>query len=389
MNETETVTDKPALIKALLDNTISRDGLRQLRERVDEQDLSHIIQRIYDLNQLQVDNIAALDRILSKVDALKNARRNHYFTREIKKGFRGKKGNMVILAEGDSWFNYPILLSDVLDWVSMEPDMIVHSLAEGGDWLLNMLSGRKYVELLSVIQPDVFLISAGGNDLVGRNRLAAMVTDKGASQEFNKNEWAKALIDKAVTKPIVEFDQQRFNSGIRWIGRDFYALLMFFHLQYYFMIKGILKSGKFPNIRIITQGYDYAIPDRSKRFGLNPLRWYRPFIRLFLGHGGWLKTPLQLRGIHDQQVQADIVYAMIFLFNEMMIFTGDLFCQMPDIGDRVFHIDARGAVGADGWSDELHPLPVHFKNVGRTFVDCIRGRKSPHGQVFVVKDLNP
>ena len=55
---------------------------------------------------------------------------------------------MVILAEGDSWFNYPVLLSDVLDWVGMEPDMIVYSVAEGGDWFLNILSARKYVEHL-------------------------------------------------------------------------------------------------------------------------------------------------------------------------------------------------------------------------------------------------
>jgi hypothetical protein len=383
--------EKDELIKALLANTITPDQLDQLRQAVDEHDLSKIIQRIYDLNHQQVARIAALDNVLGKIDAIKNSRRNTYFTDQIKKGFRGKPGNIVVLAEGDSWFNYPVLLSDVLDWVSMEPDIIVYSLAEGGDWLLNMLSARKYVEQLSVIQPDVFLISAGGNDLVGRNRLAAMVSTDDATAEYEANDWAKGLIEKAKNrvKPIAIYEKDRFENGIKYIAKDFYALLMFFHLQYYFMISGILLGGKFPDIRIMTQGYDYAIPNRDKKFGLNPLRWYRPFIRMFLGHGGWLKTPLQLRGIQNEKNQADIVYAMIYLFNEMMIFTGDLFCQMPDMGERVFHIDSRGSIGADGWSDELHPLPKHFKNTGRTFVDCIRKRPSDHAQVYVVKDLNP
>ena len=57
----------------------------------------------------------------------------------------------------------------------MENNFAVWSLASGGDWLLNMLSARQYVEELSVLHPDVFLISGGGNDLVGSSRLAAVV----------------------------------------------------------------------------------------------------------------------------------------------------------------------------------------------------------------------
>ncbi|WP_343692665.1 hypothetical protein [Chitinophaga sp.] len=378
---------KEELIGKVLENRIDAAGLRELAGAVDEHDLSRIIQRIYDLNEQQVARIAALDAILGKVDAIKNARRNNYFTRQIQKGFRQKAGNIVILAEGDSWFNYPVLLSDVLDWVGMEPDMIVYSLAEGGDWLLNMLSARKYVEQLSVIQPDVFLISAGGNDLVGRSRLAAMIdATGGGTNEYNQNTWAKALIEIRKSKPIVDLDQSRFNNGIRYINKDFHALLMFFYLQYSFMIGGILKSGKFPDIRIITQGYDYAVPNSDKKFGPNPLRWYRPFIRMFLGHGSWLKTPLQLRGIPEKD-HADIIYAMIYLFNEMMIDVGNEFCTESD--KRVFHIDSRGSVGDSGWSDELHPLPIHFHRTGQTFIDCIRQKPNNGSQVYVVQKLHP
>jgi len=79
---------------------------------------------------------------------------------------------------------------------------------------------------------------------------------------------------------------------------------------------------------------------------------------------------------------------MIFLFNEMMIHTGDVFCQLT--GPRVFHVDSRGAMGEDGWADELHPLPGNFARIGQTFIDCIqRPASSKHGQVFVVNELYP
>jgi hypothetical protein len=170
---------------------------------------------------------------------------------------------------------------------------------------------------------------------------------------------------------------------------------MFFYLQYFYLINGILTGGtndashgKFPDIQIITQGYDYPLPSHKLAFGLNPLKWYRPFIRMFLGHGTWLKTPMQTRGILDQQNQKDIVYAMIYLFNEMMICTGDIFeKRIPGLAGRVFHVDSRGSVGDDGWTDELHALPQHFRQTGLTFVDCINGVPSKRGQVYLVTDF--
>jgi hypothetical protein len=169
---------------------------------------------------------------------------------------------------------------------------------------------------------------------------------------------------------------------------------MFFHLQYYYLINGVLKGGgpgelKFPNIRIITQGYDYPLPSFRKRFGINPFRWYIPFIRTFLGHGSWLKQPLQIRGINEAEAQRQILYSMIYLFNEMMIEMGAYF-NSSEVDKKVFHIDSRDFVGAGGWTDELHPHPSRFLRIGQTFVDCIRQLQPPtYAHVFVVKKCNP
>ncbi|MCS3732338.1 hypothetical protein [Mucilaginibacter dorajii] len=394
VNKTEISPErKVGLINRLLANNISIPNLRDLRQTVNAADLSVIITRIYDLNETEIFKVALLDGFLKKLDDLKNARRNARFTKKMEGGFRNGK-NMVILAEGDSWFNYPVILTDVIDRICMEKNMAVYSLASGGDWLLNMLNARNYVEQLSVIRPDVFLISAGGNDLVGSRRLAAIVDPTGASIAYQNNLWAQKLITKA-EKNIVPLDPEKFRDGLKYLSRDFFALLMFFHLQYYFLIRGILTGGvkdgepKFPGIRIITQGYDFAIPSYDKRWGIKPWLWYVPLIRSFAGHGTWLKTPLQIRGINKPETQENVVYAMIYLFNEMMIEMGTIFEEDDKIKGRVFHIDSRDSLGKDGWTDELHPKPNHFMNTGHCFVKCINGEAVTYGNVYVVKSIFP
>ncbi|WP_431291805.1 hypothetical protein [Pedobacter sp. P26] len=238
---------KKCLIDKLLNNQITVSELVELRPEINEFDLSEIIQHIYDLNLEQVRKIAALAPVMAKVDALKNSQRNTRFIKKVKNNFRKHSAkhnglkNRVIVVEGDSWFNYPILLSDVIDWVSMEENMAVYSLASGGDWLMNMVSAKKYVEQLSTLQPDVFIISGGGNDLVGNRRIAAMVTHKGDSNEFENSAFAKYLYQNAANPPDKPED---FKRGIQFISKDFYALLAFFQLQYYFIINGILTGGK-------------------------------------------------------------------------------------------------------------------------------------------------
>ncbi|HSU26972.1 MAG TPA: hypothetical protein VLJ68_01215 [Chitinophagaceae bacterium] len=379
--------DKQAWIEKLLNNRITIADLDALKGKINAEDLSNIIQRIYDLNEKYILKLSTIEGAIRKFDDIKNAKRNKHFTGKIMSGFRdaSKKERKIILAEGDSWFNYPVILTDIIDWVSMEKNFAVYSLASGGDWLLNMLTARHYVEELSLLHPDVFLISGGGNDLVGSSRLAAIVEPGGKSNEYDFSPWAKKLIDRANTD-FVEQDKDKLMSGLSFLSRDFFALLMFFRLQYYYLINGILNAGeskKFEGIKIITQGYDYPIPSYKKNFGLKPWRWYVPFVRMFLGHGRWLKTPLQMRGIRHPGIQENILYAMIYLFNEMMVETGEQFNAQEK--KSVFHIDCRGTVGKKGWTDELHALPVHFKKIADVFNGCIREDLSPtYDHVFVV-----
>ena len=176
----------------------------------------------------------------------------------------------------------------------MDKSLAVYSLAKGGDWLLSMLTGRNYIEQLSVLHPDFFLISGGGNDIVGARRLAAILkqqtgytTTTGYRDELAANEWARSLRDKA-NKTVLVRNEHFFNIGCQYLSKDFFVLLMFFHLQYYFILKGILDGGKtgvskFPDITILTQGYDFPIPNDDKKgiLLLNPAKWFIPVVRSF------------------------------------------------------------------------------------------------------------
>ena len=90
-----------------------------------------------------------------------------------------------------------------------------------------------------------------------------------------------------------------------------------------------------------------------------------------------------MRGIVQGNQQRNMLYAMIYLFNEMMIHTGKLFNSIYP--GSVYHIDARGTVDDQGWTDELHPKPKKFMQIAEQFIHCIRADRQPtFDHTFVV-----
>lgn len=110
------------LIEKLLANTILPEELAVLREEADADDLSYIIQKIYDLNETYILKLAAVEDLLVKFNRIKNEQRNAKFFKKIRSGFRdlNNKSRMIVLAEGDSWFNYPVILTDTIDRISQK-----------------------------------------------------------------------------------------------------------------------------------------------------------------------------------------------------------------------------------------------------------------------------
>jgi len=291
-----------------------------------------IAKRIFDLNDDTVLNRSDADEgAMGKLNKRSRNKRNKKYFKKIRKGFRTIEGNKVIFAEGDSWFEFPIFVNDIIDWLNKGKKHAIYSLAYGGDWLSNILYEGEYIEDISIHKPDVFLISGGGNDLVGGYRLTYMVQNKGIPDMSLRPSIQKKIKEFNANKSYNIMDE-RVEKGMYLLSREFYAFVNLMKLQYRFLFQSLRK--KYKEMLIITQGYDYAIPSNKVNWGTNIINWHQPLMNWIIGSGGWLQTPLLINGIGDQQKQRNIVRGMIFVFNEMLI----------EEGKRVepaVHIDSR------------------------------------------------
>jgi hypothetical protein len=315
------------------------------------------MRRLYDVNEHRLlEESNTNTGMMGFFNRWSTDRRNKRFNRKIRKGFRLRANHKVILAEGDSWFQFPIFVKDIIDWLLKRDDYAIYSIASGGDWLTNILYEGHYIEELSILVPDVFLISGCGNDLVGSNRLAIMVDPKhGLGQKKTAGDFQRSGFS---------IDDPELTEGRRYITKEFYAFILIMKAQYWMMFTSIRKSDKFKSMRIITQGYANAIPSYARTFSWRyPLKF---MINYLLGTGKWLKHPLLIKGIPDDMDQhRKIVRTMICELN-------DMFLQVSKSFENVHHIDARPLVTVKkDWFDELHVKSHVFKRITRKFEEII------------------
>jgi len=358
-------------------------------EPLDFEDLRDMIRRIFSINEntlLEQSSTAAsglkrLNEIATK------ARVDTYYKRML---FERGKVNKVIVAEGDSWFQFPFFVKDIIDHLN-EPEnrYAISSIAYAGDWLTNMIYEGKYIEELTIHRTDVFLISGGGNDLVGSNRLAAMVRSLPKREEDISDKEQEAMKDAqeyyTIHQCADDKDRSEIVRGRRFLNKDFFAFILTIKAQYYLMFRGLHKASAFSNMKIITQGYDYAIPTYELRNGIphmhkGLLNLFEYFVNYFVGSGQWLYTPLMIRNIVDRKDQRCIVKAMIYEVNEMFI----ELANNPDFV-RLHHIDCRGvAQNFNDWFDEIHLKSHMYKRIAKAYKFVIEEQTPP--KVFTVRN---
>ena len=103
---------------------------------------------------------------LNALNRLSRLRRLTEFNRRIREGYDGPR----LAAEGDSWFQYPLLLTDTIDHINDTYPVLCSSAA--GDLLSGMLEEREYIDAIKDSGADVLLLSAGGNDVCAGGSLA-------------------------------------------------------------------------------------------------------------------------------------------------------------------------------------------------------------------------
>ncbi len=222
-------------------------------------------------------------------NGMSRRRRQKKYLRKIKNGWTGLR----IVSEGDSWFQYPFLLRDVVD--QLFDEYAIYSLGAAGDLVQDMLDQDEILQAVRQHNPHVLLISGGGNDLLGDGML------KTALHPFKTGKAAKDYPNATFSKRLKDI-----------IG------------VYRTIFKSLLDE--FPDLKILCHGYDFAKPSNGK----------------------WLGKPMAALGIKNKQLQADIVAELINRFNAALV---GLAGEFPG---SVVRVSCLNSVG-DNWHDELHP----------------------------------
>jgi len=352
---------------------------------VNNEDLKNIFLRIYDLNDT-VNLGEAHTGLMGFLNRRSNKKRNKKFDKRLKKDVNRKK----IYAEGDSWFQHP-LINDIIDYLNkFSKKYAIYSSAMGGEWWINIIEKGDYISELSNIKPDVILLSGAGNDIVGGKKISNLVNPekalfKSLFSDVNANNLDQVIKSDDYLKNMISLDhinglsdikmqnnqKEMLIYGLSVLSVEFFSLMWAFELMYKYLIKNIRK--KFKDIQIITQGYDYPIPSYKKGFLPKKL-----IINRGMHNGHWLADALNRAGIKRENQKA-VTFSLIYFFNEVLVRTAN-----EDI--NLYHIDSRDAAKGkiQNWYDEMHVKPKIFKKIAKTYIDCIES-DSQKSSVFKVK----
>jgi len=343
--------------KQLIDSYLINDNKYNVKEAFS--DFRECIRHIYDLNEEQLRNISnANTGMLGKLNRRSTDIRQKKYFKRIENQQPNKK-YISIYAEGDSWFLFPTFVKDIIDWLEKNENYLIYSDAYGGDWITNIIYEGQYIEALTIHKPDVFLISGGGNDLVGNERMAVMVS-KQAQEDIKHTEQTLINIENKQHRELIL-------SAQPFITKEFYAFILTMKAQYTMLFNGLYhNTDRFKDMISITHGYAYPYPKKGVNFSWQyPLQ---PIVNSFLGSGKWLFRPLMMRGILDADLQRAIVMTFIYEYNEMMLDVKSKF-------NNVYHVDCRDIpLNENDWYDELHLKSNLYKKVAARFNHIINSK---------------
>lgn len=245
----------------------------------------------------------------------------------------------VLVAEGDSWFDYP--LNDVLRLLEDDYAYDVESVAHKGDRVEDMAYGRGQLEELTRrlekllrqgVVPKAVLLSAGGNDLAG--------------DEFGM------LLNHA-RSPVRGLNEQVVAGVIDQRVRFAYITILT-------AITEVCEQRLGRLLPILVHGYDYPVPDGRGFLGG---WWFLP--------GPWLEPGFREKGFDDLRERIELAKQLIDRFN-MQVKAVAALAELS----HVKYVNIRGtlSIGADyktWWANELHPTPRGFERVTARFAAAL------------------
>jgi N-acetyl-anhydromuramyl-L-alanine amidase AmpD len=217
-----------------------------------------------------------------------------------------------IVSEGDSWFQHPLVI-DTIDHLSKT--YAIYCVAAAGDTLKNYDRDGEWLEAIEDKEPTFFLISGGGNDVLGEQ----------FRNHIKKGPHPTGLPPQAYIEPslIKELD------SLKKVYRKMFSEL--------FAVRA--------DIHVLCHGYDYIIPlETTKK--------------------GWLGRYMIEKGMTSQVDRKAVLAYIIDEFNTRL---KDVAAEFTN----VHYIDERKAVKDDQWYDEIHPNKFGFQTVAGRFMEKI------------------
>ncbi len=274
-------------------------------------------------------------QVLGSANDFSRWRRRHIFKKRRELGDRSP----ILIAEGDSWFHFPIFLRDVV--LQLSADHLVWPLGAAGGTLDRMVFGRtgeQTPDFLNALGEwgdvaQAFLFSGGGNDLLCEE-------PDGAS-------------------PLMKFIRPHESGrSAEWHldTPEFHRRLVFYEAAYRHLVVEV--GAQRPNLPIIVHAYDYA---RPCPFDLNDHR--RPH---WMARDRFFGSIFPHLKILDRRLQAAILRCVIDAMNgvQRKLAGGNV---AGGVFSQVFHVDLRGVLAFDEWADELHPTSAGYAKLSHRF----------------------
>jgi hypothetical protein len=244
----------------------------------------------------------------------------HLFTKaQVAFNLNSTPQNIKIVAEGDSWFDYP-LNKDVVDYL-IKKGYAVSKWSKAGDELENMayntVSLSNVLSSVRLLKPKFVILSAGGNDVVGKEMIHYL---------------------------------NHVNSGLDLFRKEIFTLAM--NTAVKAAIERIIENIWNVNTetQVIMHGYDYAKPtgERYDIFGIGIT-------------GPWILPAFNKKGIDDRATQDSIIKEMVDIYNSVLI-------TLEDTYPNFHHLDLRGQFPNDSeWDNEIHLKSNGFKQVSEKY----------------------
>jgi hypothetical protein len=250
----------------------------------------------------------------------------------------------LLLAEGDSWFDYPFF--DLLEMLEAD-GYEIESVAHRGDNLEDMAHDEQQVDRLARsfarvrqrgLDPKAVLLSGGGNDIAGAE-FPVLVNHANSGLPVLNERVVAGLIDDRLRPAMASLI-----GTVTTFCRNFF---------------GATKP-------ILVHGYDYPIPDARGYLGGG---WILP--------GPWLEPGFRKKGHYARSAsqQARQLAANARVMRELIDRYSTMLRSVAAGFSHVRFIDLRGVLSSNlksnayrqDWGDELHPTKSGFRTLAKEF----------------------